>query len=159
MTPPQQPKPPGDGSIPPLPPPAGYLSERESLAALRGDQRDPLVPRRPPMQASERAAGEPPELDPNEAPTPIQRISAVCILLLVLIACIPHLVAPIVAGIFALVALPLSWMWARVTVGRRRSAFLTTAGIALIALVLSIIMPIIYLEMGTITIPDNPPLP
>ncbi|SDH40978.1 hypothetical protein [Agrococcus jejuensis] len=75
---------------------------------------------------------------------------------LAVLACIPHLVAPSVALLVALIAAPLSWSMQRITSGRRRRAYLTLAGTFVLVAALAIAAPIIWVQLGVIEWPTLP---
>lgn len=75
---------------------------------------------------------------------------------LALLACIPHLVAPSVALLVSLIAAPLSWSMQRITTGRRRRAYLALAGTFVLVAALAIAAPLIWVQLGVIAWPTLP---
>lgn len=75
---------------------------------------------------------------------------------LAVLACIPHLVAPSVALLAALVSAPLSWSMQRITSGRRRRAYLALAGTFALIAALAVAAPVIWVELGVMRWPTLP---
>ncbi|WP_144720067.1 hypothetical protein [Agrococcus jejuensis] len=75
---------------------------------------------------------------------------------LAVLACIPHLVAPSIAVLVALIAAPLSWSMQRITAGRRRRAYLALAGTFVLVAALAIVAPFIWVELGVMRWPTLP---
>ena len=76
--------------------------------------------------------------------------------LLAVLACIPHLVAPSIALIVALIAAPLSWSMHRISAGRRRRAYVALAGTLALVAVLAIAAPLVWIELGVVSWPTLP---
>ena len=75
---------------------------------------------------------------------------------LAVLACIPHLVAPSVALLVALVAAPLSWSMHRISAGRRRRAYVALAGTFVLVAALAVAAPIVWVELGVLEWPVLP---
>jgi len=73
-----------------------------------------------------------------------------------ILACIPHLVAPSVALLVALVAAPLSWSMHRISAGRRRRAYVALAGTFVLVAALAVAAPIVWVELGVLEWPVLP---
>ena len=77
-------------------------------------------------------------------------------ILLAALACVPHLVAPSVALIVALIAAPLSWSMHRISTGRRRRAYVALAGALVLVAVLAVAATLVWIELGVVTWPTLP---
>lgn len=121
-----------------------------NIDRLRGGApRPPAVPipERPHTPAAE---PEPPQ--PPREPSPL--IPAIGAAALAVAACIPHLVAPVLALIVGVVGLPIAWGMRRITTGRRQRMFIATALTLLLTIVLSIVMPLAWIRLGIVDVPD-----
>lgn len=75
---------------------------------------------------------------------------------LVVLACIPHLVAPSIALLVALIAAPLSWSLHRISTGRRRSAYIALAGTNVLVAMLAVAATLVWVELGVVRWPTLP---
>lgn len=77
-------------------------------------------------------------------------------ILLAALACIPHLVAPSIAVLVALIAAPLSWSMQRITTGRRRRAYIALAGTLALVAVIAVAATLVWVELGVVEWPSIP---
>ncbi|MFC7432132.1 MULTISPECIES: hypothetical protein [unclassified Agrococcus] len=75
---------------------------------------------------------------------------------LVVLACIPHLVAPSIALLVALIAAPLSWSLHRISTGRRRRAYIALAGTNVLVACLAVAATLVWVELGVVRWPTLP---
>lgn len=75
---------------------------------------------------------------------------------LVVLACVPHLVAPSIALLVALIAAPLSWSLHRISSGRRRRAYIALAGTNVLVAMLAVAATLVWVELGVVRWPTLP---
>ncbi len=75
---------------------------------------------------------------------------------LVVLACVPHLVAPSIALLVALIAAPLSWSLHRISTGRRRRAYIALAGTNVLVAMLAVAATLVWVELGVVRWPTLP---
>lgn len=94
-----------------------------------------------------------PTPDPGEPGPAGMWVAAIGAVVLAAVACIPHLVAPALAIIVSIVGLPIAWSMRRIATGRRYRLLIATALVLGLTIVLALVMPIIWIDLGVMPLP------